>query len=175
MEEVKRDGRAHRKRSPYTPIQRPHRAGQAHARTRELYADPAWKATQLAKMRAGLAASTGIKTRSGVPDGMRKSQAKVFWKQARFEAALTMNKLEEAGVINPADTMANEALKEALTIMRMPIAQKDRLSAARLVLDFTKAKPAQKTELTVNKAEEWLAAVTEDNAGKTNEGSDSSA
>ena len=74
-----------------------------------------------------------------------------------------MNKLEKAGVLIDADDMAKEALHEALSIMRMEIAQKDRLAAARLVLDFTKAKPAQKTELTVNKAEEWLAAVTADN------------
>ncbi len=108
--------------------------------------------------------------RFGIPNGMNKKQAKFFWRQARFEAALTMNKLEKAGVLDDADEMSREALKEALAIMRMPIQQKDRLAAARLVLDFTKAKPAQRTELTVNKAEEWLAAVTEANGKEADEG-----
>jgi hypothetical protein len=94
---------------------------------------------------------------------MVRSQAKWFWRQARFEATLTMKKLDKAGVLNDADDQAREALHAALSIMRMEIAQKDRLAAARLVLDFTKAKPAQRTELTVNKAEEWLAQVTQQN------------
>jgi hypothetical protein len=39
---------------------------------------------------------------------------------------------------------------------------KDRLAAARLVLDITKAKPAAKNELTIQRAEDLL----EDLAGK---------
>lgn len=75
-----------------------------------------------------------------------------------------MKKLEAAGVIDAADEQANEAMHVTLTVMRLAdLPVKERLAAARQVLEWTKAKPAQKTELTVTKAEEWLAAVTEDN------------
>lgn len=74
-----------------------------------------------------------------------------------------MNKLEAAGVLEDADAQAKEALKAAIAVMRGPVSPKDKLAAARLVLDFTKAKPAQKQDITVSKAEAWLEAVTKDN------------
>jgi hypothetical protein len=129
--------------------------------------DPEYRAKQLTTLREGQRKHGSV--RYGVPDGMRKSQAKWFWRQARFEATLTMKKLDKAGVLDDADEFAREALHSALSIMRMEITQKDRLAAARLVLDFTKAKPAQKSEITVNKAEEWLAQVTQQNE-KADEG-----
>jgi hypothetical protein len=113
--------------------------------------------------------SRGGAKRRRVPDGMRREQAKWFWRQAKFEATLTMKKLEKAGLLEGDDEHAKEALHTALTIMRAPVIQKDQLAAARLVLEYTKAKPAQKQEITVNKAEEWLAAVVED-AKETQQG-----
>jgi hypothetical protein len=90
-------------------------------------------------------------------------QRRWFWRQARFEAALTMKKLVKAGVVSPDEVHANEALKVALSVMRGPTDQKNQLTAAALVLAYTKAKPASKSEITVSKAEEWLEAVTADN------------
>jgi hypothetical protein len=109
-------------------------------------------------------------SRANIPDGMRRDQAKRFWRQARFEASLTMRKLAKAGVIDentPAE--AQEALHAALAVMRSPMDQKTTLAAARLVLDFTKAKPASKSEVTINTAEEWLSHVTRDNEQGTDE------
>jgi hypothetical protein len=123
------------------------------------WADPVYRAEHSAR----LAAMAGQGRRYGIPNGMNRRQAKWFWRQARFEATLTMKKLDKAGVLNDADEHAREAIHAALSVMRMEVAQPVRLAAARLVLDFTKAKPAQRTELTVNKAEEWLAQVTEQN------------
>lgn len=139
------------------------------ARVKALWADPLWAFHQRNKI-------MGHHVPKGTPCGLNRVQAKVFWKQARFEASLTMNKLKEAGVIDDTDAQANEALHTALSVMRMPLPAKEKLAAARLVLDFTKAKPAQKTELTVNAAEDWLQAVTQDNASKTegDTGADSS-
>ena len=75
-----------------------------------------------------------------------------------------MNKLEDAGVLDDMDEMAKAALKESLAIMKNGLtATKEKLVAARLVLDFTKAKPAQKQDITVRSAEEWLDEVVKDN------------
>ena len=40
--------------------------------------------------------------------------------------------------------------------MRTPGETKERLSAARLVLEFTEAKPASKSDVTLHQAEVWL-------------------
>ena len=54
------------------------------------------------------------------------------------------------------DVYAIEALKAAVEIMREPGQNRDRLTAARMVLDFTKTKPAAKSEVTIGKAEAFL-------------------
>ena len=51
---------------------------------------------------------------------------------------------------------AKEALQTAVEVMRTPAADRERLSAARLVLEFTEAKPAAKSEVTLHQAEAWL-------------------
>lgn len=54
------------------------------------------------------------------------------------------------------DIYAIEALKAAVEIMREPGQNRDRLTAARMVLDFTKTKPATKQDVTIGRAEEFL-------------------
>lgn len=146
------------------------RRPEASKKLKELWADPVWRADLLERRKATV--SRGGRPRARI--GMNKEQVQRFWRLAKFQAQLTMNKLEQAGVLDDADTQAKEALKHALTVMRShatPI--KDSLTAASLVLTYTKAKPAQKTELTVTKAEEWLEAVTAD--AKADESTDRSA
>ena len=55
-----------------------------------------------------------------------------------------------------ADDYAKEALTTAVEIMRAPDATRERLAAARLVLDFTKQKPASKSEMAISQAESFL-------------------
>ena len=137
----------------------------------ECWKDPVWRERQCAKL------SEVCGRPAGLPRGVTLATHKVFLKQARLEATLTMKKLEAAGVVDEADGQAKEALHAVLTIMRtktLPV--KETLAAARTVLEWTKAKPAQKTEMTVTKAEEWLDAVTRDNGNtETDEGPVSSA
>lgn len=132
------------------PVKDP--AAQAHFKA--LWQDPEYRA-KMALRKCGRPL--------GSRDGISKKTRARFWKQARFEATLTMKKLEQAGKLVEADDYAREALHEALVTMRLPGTARDKVAAARLVLDFTMAKPASKSEITVNKAEEWLAAVAEDN------------
>lgn len=58
--------------------------------------------------------------------------------------------------------MAEEALEGALKVLREPTSQATKLSAAKLILEFTKSKPVAKSEVSVNKAEEWLASLAHD-------------
>lgn len=60
------------------------------------------------------------------------------------------------------DVYAKEALKTAVEIMREPGQNRDRLTAARMVLDFTKTKPASKSEVTIGKAEAFLSSLLTD-------------
>jgi hypothetical protein len=138
---------------------------------KELWADPAWREALL-KKRADKLASQGGKhsrTRFGVPDGMRKEEAERLWDISRKKAKETMSELEESGALVDTDDAAKEALEAALGVMRSPMKQETCLAAARLVLDFCKAKPAQKTDLTITKAEQWLASVIQDNEQKQND------
>lgn len=60
------------------------------------------------------------------------------------------------------DVYAKEALTTAVEIMREPGQNRDRLTAARMVLDFTKTKPASKSEVTIGKAEAFLSSLLAD-------------
>ena len=113
-------------------------------------------------MLAAAAKRRGKGGRAGVPDGMRKPEAMAKWAEARSSAKETVQTMVEKQIISD-DEKANEALETAITVMRGPSThQKEKLSAARLVLDFTRAKPAQKSEVSITKAEDWLALVTAD-------------
>lgn len=68
-----------------------------------------------------------------------------------------MENIEKA---NPdLDDVAKEALEGALTVLRGPQSQALKLQAAKLLLDFTKAKPVSKSEVSVQNAEAWLASL----------------
>ena len=61
----------------------------------------------------------------------------------------------------PDDPMAVEALTEAMTVLRSQISPKDKIAAARLILDFTKSRPTAKVEHTVKTAEDLLDEMAE--------------
>lgn len=54
------------------------------------------------------------------------------------------------------DPRAEEALEFAIGVVRVQAPLKDKLAAARMVLDFTKTKPAAKSDVTVHNAEQFL-------------------
>lgn len=134
------------------------------AQTKALWQDHEYRAKQAAARAAYHERLRGQpSTNTGVPWGMRKRDADVLNQQARESAAVTMAELEKAGVLEDADEQAKEALQTSIEIMRQPGDKKVRLQAARQVLEWTKAKPAAKQDITVNKAEEWLAAIAAEN------------
>jgi len=63
---------------------------------------------------------------------------------------------------NIEDEYQKEALKTAVEVMRVDGQTRERLAAARLVLDFTKSKPVSKSNVSISKAEDFLASLVND-------------
>ena len=102
----------------------------------------------------------------GVPDGYSKEQIEPIRAEAKKEAESLVNIM--ADKFNIEDEYAKKALVTAVEVMNVVGETRERLAAARLVLDFTKQKPASKNEVSLSKAEDFLASlVTEENNGST--------
>ena len=91
---------------------------------------------------------------AGTPDGYTAISIAPIRKQAKLDAERIVKIMAKENEID--DVYAIEALKAAVEIMREPGQNRDRLTAARMVLDFTKTKPAAKSEVTIGKAEQFL-------------------
>lgn len=143
----------------------------ATSRLKELWADPVWAAATREKQRLAMEKRRGLDTgRAGVPDGMRKAEADKLWAAAERSAKRTINKMKQNGVFEAEeDPRAVEALEFNITTMRGKHDIRARLAAAAKVLEYTKSKPVAKSEVTLNKAEDWLAQVS---ATETDEAAD---
>lgn len=99
----------------------------------------------------------------GSPDGYTGAEVRKMRAVAKDEAKRMVRIMEKKGFNIPDNEFAREAIEAAVETMRMEaISPKDKLTAARLVLDFTKAKPASQAELTVKRAEDYLADIAKD-------------
>ena len=107
----------------------------------------------------------------GTPDGLRKEQADTMRADIKKEAVKVVEIMSEKFGVE--DEYAKEALGTAVEVMRMQGETRERLSAARLILDFTKQKPVAKSEVAVAKAEDFLASLIteEDDGPKASSGS----
>jgi hypothetical protein len=77
---------------------------------------------------------------------------------AMAEAKKIVNIMEEKGYNIPKDEYAREGIEAVVAMVRLTdISPKDRLAAARTLLDFTMAKPATTINQNVKKAEDFLA------------------
>ena len=72
------------------------------------------------------------------------------------------------------DPRAEEALETAVEIMRTPVHNRDRLQAAKLILDFTKVKPVAKSEVVIGNAEAFLSSLLDDDKGDNSDGNSGS-
>jgi len=105
----------------------------------------------------------------GVPDGYRREQIEPIRSEAKQEAKRIVNIMAEQYSIE--DEYAKAALETAVEVMRVPGDNRERVAAARLVLDFCKQKPASKNELSISKAEDFLASLVEDEDGQETQSS----
>lgn len=70
--------------------------------------------------------------------------------------------LVEQGAPSPDDESAKEAMAVAIEIMRGPGADRERLAAAKTILEYTRRKPTVKVDQRISAAEDLLAAVLKD-------------
>ncbi len=125
-------------------------------------------------------------SRLGIQNGMTRAQADEAWAKARAQAEELIGHMVEQGIIADVtpedfervvakradgteivvfipktdDGKAIAAIKEVAVIGLGPTAQQTKLAALRTLLEWTKAKPTTKVELT--KAEDLLAAALKD-------------
>ena len=87
----------------------------------------------------------------------RKLRARAAAEAKRIVAHMAEHDMIQDGVY------ASEALEAAVSVLRLEnVSSRDRLAAAKLVLDFTLAKPATETTVSVETAEDFLDAVARD-------------
>lgn len=106
--------------------------------------------------------------RAGVPDGFarRKTEWQATLEAKAAEAAGIVDQMEAAGMIDPTAAgtdaaHAREAMQFAVSVVRNGrISERERIAAARLVLEFTRQKPAMTGRVNLLTAEEFLAQLT---------------
>lgn len=113
-----------------------------------------------------------LPTRRGIPDGFggRKEEVLQMRAKAHKEAKEIVRYMREKDLIASEDPRAEEALEAMIGIVRAKDEQMDaplyraneRISAAKVVLDFTKQRPTSKVDAVVTRAEDFLAVVVAD-------------
>lgn len=107
---------------------------------------------------------------TGTRDGYTLEAITPIREQAKKDAERIVAKMAKENNID--DEYALEALRTAVEIMREPAQNRDRLTAARMVLDFTKTKPAAKSEVTIGKAEAFLESLLDSDHEEEQDGSE---
>ena len=98
----------------------------------------------------------------GIPNGVTVKEFRKSQKIAKKEARSIVSKITKSDE----DMYAKEALEASVEILRTPeISVDHKLKSAKIVLDFTKSRPATTTELTIHKAEAFLESVLSSEAG----------
>lgn len=100
-------------------------------------------------------ADSGVKP--GDVYGVRRKKVGYLWGWAKRKAKKDMENIKR--VMPDLNEVAAEALESALVVLRGPQNQKERLAAAKLLLEFSMSKPVAKSQVSVNAAEDWLASL----------------
>lgn len=91
----------------------------------------------------------------GCYDGMNLEQSKEATAKAKAEAKIIVKAMMEKDPTLE-EQYAVEAMETVVELMRTPGDKQSRLAAAKTLLEYTKAKPSTKSEVTINKAEAFL-------------------
>ena len=103
--------------------------------------------------------------RTRVPDGMTKQEAVKMWAEAKRKAKITMEIIKNTIPLD--DERAEQALEAALEVMHAEHVHMDtKLKAAKIILEYTKAKPATRQDVTINRVEDWLSEIATKADGK---------
>ena len=119
----------------------------------------------------------------GLPTGYDLKTFKRYQKRAGQEARRIIKYMKAKSIFEADNHIAEEAVEEVLTILRNPASTKDKLAAAKTLLEYTQRKPVAASEMTLNNAESFLDSVLTDvkndnkakKAAKDDTGTDGSA
>ena len=148
----------------------------ARERMQARWADPEWAEWKRWHMRE---VAQPMPTSGPIPGqycqgGQTREDVRHARSVARKRAERILKKLEYDGIIdkvpgkidNSAETLvdneqaaARAAMKEVLIQVLMPGSRKDKLAAARTILEYTKSKPASKSDVKVDAPEDFLVAL----------------
>lgn len=144
-----------RKKSPKKPLKYPkkgHRKGK-NSWMRNLMLTPEGRA-----LRSHWSKQNKSGRPVGVPDGHTKETIIPVREKAKEEAKRIVNIMVKEHNLD--DEKAIEALETCVQIIRQDTCQnRDKLTAARIVLEYTKAKPVAKSEVIIGQAESFLESV----------------
>jgi hypothetical protein len=99
--------------------------------------------------------------RKGNISGYSKAQLGIRKAKVKSEAKEIVKLMEAKGFEIPKAEFARESIETAVEIMRYTeISPRDKLAAARTVLEWTLAKPVAQSEISVKRAEDFLSMVT---------------
>ena len=96
--------------------------------------------------------------KKGCFDGMTLAQSQEATAKAKAEAKIIVEYLMKNDPTLE-EQYAKEAMETVVELMRTPGDKQSRLAAAKTLLEYTKAKPSTKSEVTINKAEAFLEEV----------------
>ncbi len=107
--------------------------------------------------RAAVQANLGYTQATRAPNLTTKAYADIRSK-AEIAAEEMYTQMKDEDLL-PDSELAKAALKRVMVILNEPAIHSIHLSAAKILLDFTKQKPATKSDVTVNAAEAFLDAL----------------
>lgn len=112
------------------------------------------KATKAAKAKykKGLIAPTNV---GSMPRNVPMRDKIAALVEAEKEAKRILKIMEKEGLI-PDDHMAKAALQATFEMVTAPLPPRERLAAARTILEYTKQKPVSTTNLNIKTAEDFL-------------------
>jgi hypothetical protein len=146
------------------------------------WADPEFRARHSEALKASHKADPTKHSRAGVPTGHTRESVAPLWERARELADRFIKIMKDQGEL-PQDEIvlvqngedvsevrvpisdtgkAEAALKEAFVLAVGPSDQKIKIQAINTILNFTKSKPESKSKLTLNKAEDFLDSILND-------------
>lgn len=98
----------------------------------------------------------------GLIHGLTRTQTAKMRAKAKREAQIIVRHMMDNNMI-PKDGYAKEAIEAAVEVMRMDaIHVRDKLAAAKVVLEFTMTKPETKSSVSVKTAEDFLSEIAKD-------------
>ena len=154
------------------------------ARLKELWATPEFRERMKQRDKDRIDASKdnpAAFSRLGIPDGMKRAEARRIWTQANALADKFIAALKKTGEILddpdaatvlykgfrvPAtdDGLAEVALRQAFVLAVGPTSPHVKAKALNIVLTYTRAKPADKSKLLRGEVTEFLDAISNENS-----------